>query len=356
MTFALMVDNDFRAALGSSRPSADSYRFPCSVIWWRYDDDGNKVPFDPGAPAADPRSLSLASWTRGCVVGHNQVGDEPQAQLGFVAEAIWCDDGNPLCYPKYAVNAITSSEPPDGYRIWPAGSYQVDFYIDVAAPATSDSPVASRRFVIEETERPDPWPLTVTPDRPIDGYRPPTDYTNPGNFSPWYDPRFTCAEDGGYASCNRTTYSVDRLPYAPTTDCVAAGLCSESYPWENPLPWGAGQRSYEIRPLWGDYNHHIDTLPTNPPPYLGPDYQTAPYPFRHPGFDFIYPHCPRLDWCYTEPGAARTDRLDPHDEYDRTIVDDSVYGSYTGGYKTYAPLQDGGDPCEADRQECDPTY
>ena len=344
MTFAVTVPNDFSSVAGAS---ADSYQFPCSFRWWRVDGSNNKIAMLP--------IFAYSGWQSDCVVGHNRAGDGPTAQLATVAEPLSCDDidyNNPPsypveCQPKYALTSWTTPEEPGGYRIWPEGVYQAAFYIGLDRdPLSTDVPVASRNFVVTRTPRPNPWPLQLG-DRPIDGYRPPAGYTNPGNYSPWRDPSFTCAVDISEGSCARTTYDVRLLPYAPTPDCVAAGLCSEVfYPdggfrWTAPLPWGSGQSSYELRPLWGDYE-----------PYIDPPHRTAPYPDQHPGWDYVYPHCPRLDWCYTEPGGPRANRPDPDPLHGRSVVDDSQYGSYSINYKPGPPTQHGGDPCAADPQNC----
>ena len=353
VTGSFAVQNDFLGHGGLDSADADRFTFPCSVRWWD---------ITSGSRAAPPR-LVYGQWQGEtwygssdygltCRIGHNENGDAALVELGFYAEPTHCDDPNVAttsvnCPINYALNAVTAPDP-GAYRAWPVGTYEVALYVDVPNPTATDVPLAARTFEVQQTPRPNPWPLTQAnlgdPERPMDGGNPPPGYTNPGNYSPWPDERrFTCVSRAGYASCNRTNYDVRRLPYDPNVDCYASGLCSEHHPWDYPLPWGFNL-NYEIRPVWGDYE-----------PLISPAERTAPFYEVHTGFNFIYPQCPRLDWCYRDPGTMP--RLSRRDNVnDRQVVDGSVYGSYTGQYNVAPPTQHGGDPCEADHSECVPTY
>ena len=347
MTFSVRVRNNFRnfrSLPGSGArvlPSnADTFHFPCAAVWWNID-SGSKAPV---------AGLANSIWEGECRVGHNVYGDAVVGIIGFVAEPTGFDDGN----PKTA-------------RVWPAGRYQVDFYIGVLGPiAPSTPPSASRTFLVKETKRPDVWPPPQPDQRPIDGSRPPSGYSTPGRLSPrpWPGaPRFTCTHESGRGSCSKTNYrtngGVARVPYGPEGDCVAMGTCSEQYPWTNPLPWGSGQSSYELVPLWGDADYHRE--PTVTAGGRNPAAVSAPYYDDHPGFDFIYPQCPRLDWCYADPDSPATNKVNQlRDRYGTVfevpVVDDSQFGTFTGPYNVAAPVRAGGDPCAADQSQCVPTY
>ena len=367
VTASFTVQNDFLGHGGLDAADADRFTFPCAVRWWD---------ITSGSRSSPPRLVygqwqgetwyGTAEYGRTCRIGHNENGDAPVVELGFYAEPTHCDDPNISstsvnCPVNYGLNDRTALSP-GAYRAWPEGKYEVALYVDNSNPTAADEPLAAREFEIQSRDRPDPWPLHIVSDadplgeRPADGGYPPPDYSGPlpGEVPPrpWPWPRtmrFTCASKQDYATCrpDRTTYDPDFLPYDPNGDCHASGICREYYPYSAPLPWGfAG--NYEIRPPWGDYEWGADGTG------ISPHERTAPLYQIHTGFNFIYPQCPRLDWCHREPATPNVSRRDSYN--DRQVVDNSVFGSHSGPYRSAPPTRHGGDPCEADWSECVPTY
>ena len=178
-------------------------------------------------------------------MGHNTLESR-----GFYADATWCDTGEPEC---------TDPTVQDGYRLWPEGNYRVRLLVDGVV-------IAEHYFLVIEFPRPMPWMLDMPEDRP----------QNYGQGTQYYSAVGQWPSGLPYGEA----YYLNNL------DCIVEGLCSVEHPWEYRLPWGSSGGAYEVRPYWGDYAPEIGAP------------LTAPYPNNHPGFDFVYPWCPRLDWCY----------------------------------------------------------
>ena len=228
--------NNYRERGNPGLPAhlVDGYKFDCEVRWTTI--DGAAIP-----------GVVAGGWPDDqCVLGRNTLQSR-----GFYAEATWCDTGRQNC--------SLSANPPEGYRLWPVGDYKVELLVDNVV-------VVQHLFSVAEFPRPAAWPLPAPPDRPRHHTGGPVYYSYPGQWP--------------------SGLPYGRAHYVAERDCVAEGLCSVRHPWERRLPYGSRDGGYELRPLWGDYS-----------PELGAA-ATAPYPENHPGFDFVYPWCPRLDWCY----------------------------------------------------------
>ena len=253
--------------------AAPKYVFECSVRW------------SGPAPASD---LATMNWYGPCRVGNGQL-----VELGFLMESVRCEEGlldpDPVRPPTCVQGDPDEScdpgcDPNDArawaYRLLPVGDYHVEFLVDGVVEA-------ERRFKVTEFDDPDPWPFEQPDERPIDGtnrgagpvYLRPADYDNPGPMTVW--PNVIYCHNLGDCTTSLP------LPYGPNIDCEGT-FCTTAHPWDLPLPWGSPNGQYNIRPRWGDYIAAI------------PQPRSAPYPPVHVGFDFIYPQCPRQDWCYNE--------------------------------------------------------